>query len=256
MLHPGCNMTCKFCVSEETFSSMSWSQALSLLDLLKKCGIGNVVFGGGESFTWEHDVTRLARIAKQRGFFTQVGTNGIWMPEGIERQPAFDRFILPLESADPDLHNSLRQFRRQHHQIVIDRLERLKRAGKSVTVSTVVTRKNIETLPDLGFWLRGYQRGGGNLHAWHLYKFIPEGRGGRPNAAQLSVEGAAYDAPCDRVRQMNLGLTIFKRPNMFQSRTVHFFWYQGNRLQAVGPEAPFFRLPHDEDHMVGVPLPE
>ncbi len=248
MLHPGCNMTCRFCVSEETFSPMDWGQAVLLLDLLKRCGIGNVVFGGGEPFTWEHDVIRLARVAKQRGFFTQVGTNGIWMPEGIERGAAFDRFILPLEAADADLHNSLRRFRRQHHEIVIDRLERLRRAGKSVTVSTVVTQENIGALPELGVWLRDYQRDGGNLHAWHLYKFVPEGRGGRLNAAQLSIDDTAYDAACDQVRSIGFGITIFKRPNMFRSRTVCFFWYQGNRLQVVDPPLEF-RRPADTNYM-------
>lgn len=235
LLHPGCNMTCTFCVTDNAVSAMDFDQALALLDALEARGIGGVVLGGGEPFTWAPGVLRLARVAKARGFQVQIGTNGVRLPEGYEQAPGVDRYVLPLESTKPGVHNRMRVFGAGHHAIILDRLAELAAAGKAVTVSTVVTSENIEDLPEVGVYLADYVLSGGRLHAWHLYRFIPEGRGGGPNGRRLWTPESDYDTACAEVRAMDLGFTIFKRRDMRHSKTVDFFWYQGGALQ-VGSE--------------------
>ena len=99
MLHPGCNMTCTFCVTENTMDAMSLDQAAETVDVAWDRGVRNVVFGGGEPFAWPEDLLRLAGHARQRGMFVQVGTNGIGLPADYATIETIDRFVLPLDGA-------------------------------------------------------------------------------------------------------------------------------------------------------------
>ncbi|MBN2308618.1 MAG: radical SAM protein [Candidatus Hydrogenedentes bacterium] len=232
-LHSGCNMNCGFCVTDDAVASMTFEQAVAVQDyILAERSIRNLVLGGGEPFTWPHDVVALARKAKEAGFFVQVGTNGVALPEDFERIDSIDRYVLPLESMDPAVHDAMRPYRGSHQAVVMGRLARLRHAGISTTVSTVVTAENIGGLGGIAAFLQDYCAAGGALHAWHLYRFIPEGRGGRPNAGRYGVTAAAYHEATNRVREMDAGFTILKRPDMYHSRSVDFFWYQQGRICA------------------------
>ncbi len=147
-----------------------------------------------------------------------------------------DRYVLPLESMDPGVHDRLRPYARSHHAIILDRLEKLRAAGKSVTVSTVGTRESVGELPALGRHLESWRAGGGDLHAWHLYRFLPIGRGGEANAARLDVEEADYHHACDAVKATDPGFRVFKRPDMYQSSSVEFL--QGGKSMPSRGKSP------------------
>lgn len=235
MLHPGCNMWCSYCVTENSMSSMHYEQALHVLEEAARRGIGNVVLGGGEPFTWGPGAMRLAREAKRRGFVVQIGTNGAAPPPGYECAEAVDRYVLPLDAATAPAHDALRHYPGGHHRLIVERLARLREAGKSVTVSTVVTALNLGEMETLAHFLNAYVHEGGRLHAWHLYRFLPQGRGGARNAPHLRVGGATYDATCARAKAAARGYAVFKRKDMQHSRTVDFFWHEGERL-CIGSE--------------------
>ncbi len=235
MLHPGCNMTCRFCVTENSMASMRFDQALHVLDVAHARGARNLVLGGGEPFTWPPDVTLLAHEAKQRGFFVQAGTNGVALPPGFAHHPCFDRYVLPLDGACAETHNHLRRHPSGHFDLIRARIAQLSASGKPMTLSTVVTARNLLELPALAALLADDVISGARLHAWHLYRFIPSGRGGAKHAASLWVSEAEYDAACAEVKAMGLGFTIFKRKDMRHSRTVDFYWYETNGLR-VGSE--------------------
>ena len=211
---------------------MNWEQAEALLQRLARQRFANLVLGGGEPFLWRPGVLRLAAEAKNMGFFVQVGTNGIALPAGFENEPAVDRYVLPLESVDPARHDALRPLPgRSHHAIILGRIEALRAAGRAFTISTLVTAENRGALPEIGKFLAQLVAAGANLHAWHLYKFIPEGRGGRLNAERFAVSDEEYHSAADEVRNQFQGLTVYKRPDMFHSREVDFFWYEEGALQ-------------------------
>ncbi|MBI4411198.1 MAG: radical SAM protein [Deltaproteobacteria bacterium] len=222
MLHAPCNMICTFCVTEESLPTMSFAQAVTVLKNLREKGIGNVVFGGGEPFKWPFDLVALARKAKAMGFLVQVGTNGISLPSGFEFIESIDRYVLPLDAASPAIHNGMRRYRERHHSIILERLETLKRAGKEVTIGTVVTRQNLLHLPDIADFLEGYCRNGGCVHAWHLYRFLPQGRGGEVNASYHSISEEEYDLAIREIRSRLLSFKTYKRKDMYRSKSVGF----------------------------------
>lgn len=234
-LHGGCNMHCTFCATSEQVAALTFRETCDLLDMLERRGFVNVVLGGGEPFAWGEDTLSLAREAKARGFVVQIGTNGVAMPAGFAHEPAVDRYVLPLDGPDDASHNQLRHYGEGHFACVRDRLESLREAGKTVTISTVVTASNLDQLEGLGSFLHEYQLRGGRLHAWHLYKFVPEGRGGRAHRDALDISMEAYNSACARVKQARLPFQVFKRKDMFHSRTVDFFWREGDGIK-VGSE--------------------
>lgn len=235
MLHPGCNMWCSYCVTENSMTSMGYAQALRVLDKAAARGIGNVVLGGGEPFTWTPGVMRLAQEAKRRGFVVQIGTNGIAMPPDYARASAVDRYVLPLDAATAPGHDMFRRHACSHHGLILERLECLRAAGKAVTVSTVVNALNLGELGAIAQFLNGYVAQGGVLHAWHLYRFLPQGRGGARSAGRLWIDEGDYDAACARAKAAAANYTVFKRRDMRHSRTVDFFWHEGEQL-CIGSE--------------------
>jgi len=239
-LLPQCDMTCSFCASEEDFSVMSYAQAEELLHALRARSIRNVVFGGGEPFLWPHDLERLARLACDLGFLVQVCTNGASLPAGYERITSVDRYILPLESVDPAVHDGLRNHPAGHHRLVLNRIDGLAGSGRQLTVSTVVTRDNVDRLAEVGEFLTRSVARGVDVHAWHLYRFLPVGRRGAHNADRLAIPFNEFVGACAQARSHTTPFRVYRRDNMLRSSSVEFFWYENGRLE-IGSRVSFNR---------------
>lgn len=229
---PACNMHCTFCITESNFDAMTPEQGREMMDHLARLGVKSVILGGGEPFDWPHDLVALARYAKSRGFRTvQVGTNAIAAPEGFEHIDAIDRYVIPIESAHPEPHNRMRLYRNRHHGIIMDRLAALKAARKSVTLSTVITAVNRDHVLELAEWIRTYHQGSEHVHAWHLYQLIPRGRGGAVHGDELQVEPGEYDRIVRAVKALDLPFDVYRRTDMYHSRTVDFFWFEKGEIR-------------------------
>ncbi|MBL0313558.1 MAG: radical SAM protein [Holophagaceae bacterium] len=235
-LTPSCDMGCRFCASETEFAVMSFDEAASLICALRG-RIDGVVLGGGEPFLWPHGLEKLACLACDMGFQVQVCTNGVNMPAGYERIEAIHRYILPLEAMDPQLHDSLRiRTGGGHHGIVMDRIQALANAGREITLSTVVTSKNIGELQAIAEWLAWQSLVGLKVHAWHLYRFLPVGRGGVPHGQELAVDREGYLRACGAVKSAGLPFQVLRRDDMTKASTVEFCWFEKGRLR-LGSEA-------------------
>lgn len=223
-------MWCSFCATEEHFDAMTFEQARELLLHLKSGGTRNVILGGGEPFSWPHDVISIARLAHQEGFFVQIGTNAVELPSPLDQIPWIDRYVLPLESMDPKIHNQLRRYRERHHQIILSALAQLKAIPKSVTISTVVTQINKGGLKNIMEFLVAQHAE--HVHAWHLYQLLPVGRGGsRGQSLQVPLE--EYLELTEELKKWPgpRPFAIYRRQNMYESQQVRFFWYEGGVLR-------------------------
>lgn len=230
MLLPQCNMTCTFCITEDSMGTFTLAQARGLVERLGREGFQSVVLGGGEPLVWPHGTLELAAEAKARGLTVQLGTNGILLKPGFEHSTAVDRFVLPLDGSTPGTHNAVRCYRDRHFELIMDRLHRLRAAGKSTTLSTVVTRVNQHDIASIATAIDELDGPRPFIHAWHLYQFIPEGRGGGQHGGALQIGEEEYDRACASIPARNRGFRIFRRRDMLHSRSVEFFWVQRGRL--------------------------
>ncbi len=247
-LLPDCDMACSFCASELGFDRMTKDQAVALFGDLARAGYRSVVLGGGEPCLWRDpsgsgaDLGDLARAAKELGLTVQVNTNGIRLPEepdpdsGLPRYltwPAVDRFVLPMDGADPARHDELRLLKGRrpegHFALVQRRVAECTAAGKQLTIGTVLTSRNVDQLPALVDWMRQRVRLGTRLHAWHLYRFLPVGRGGATAGLDLDIE--PYTEACEVAKRAGLPFPVWRRSDMQRPSTVEFLWYEGGRLQ-------------------------
>ena len=229
-LQPHCNMRCQFCVTEDGFDVMTFAQAVELLTSLQRSGVRTVTLGGGEPFTWPGDVCKLAQHGKELGLFVQVGTNGVNLPTGFAELLEIDRYVLPLESVDPAVHDALRQHRHGHHQVILERLRELGSHAKSVTISTVLTARNCAGLDALAENLRGYQERCHNVHAWHLYRLLERGRGGSVHGTALRISAEDYANHCARAQARGLPFKFYRRQDLYRSRSVGFHWSEGGSI--------------------------
>lgn len=230
-LLPDCALACAFCGSASGFDTLTRAQAEGVLADLAAQGVRNVVLGGGEPLQWPHDLGDLARLAKGLGFTVQLCTNGVGLREDLAGLEAVDRFILPLESADPAVHDALRRHPGGHHALVWRRLEALREAGREITLSTVVTRENLEGLESLAARLSAFHARGARIHAWHLYRFLPIGRSGTRNAARLGTGLEAYRDAVEALRREGQGFRIYRRSDMVHASSVAYVWGEGGRLK-------------------------
>lgn len=232
-LLPDCDLSCRFCASDLGFDCMEETQALRFIEELASAGYKSLVLGGGEPLLWPGDLFRVAARASQLGMIVQLNTNGVAWPDGLEKQNGIHRVILPLDGATPASHDWLRAPRGGHRALVEERLNRLTASGKEVTVGTVVCKTNQEELSALYKELKTRCAKGLRLHAWHLYRFRPVGRGGaRPNRGpEFGLGMEEFRNMCAPIQSLEHPFQIFRRPDMTRSREVEFFWFQKGVLK-------------------------
>ncbi|MBI2566540.1 MAG: radical SAM protein [Candidatus Schekmanbacteria bacterium] len=233
-LVPSCDMVCPFCAADTDLDTMAAAQARLLLRELRQRNIRNVVFGGGEPYLWPHNLHELCEFAQDLGHFVQVCTNGGTLPSDFAESRAVDRFVLPLEAMNPELHDRLRIWPRgggRHHAAILTRLRQLTEAEKPFTISTVVTRSNIQEVEAIGRFLLCLAQSGARLHAWHLYRFIAVGRAGSRNAGAHAITSEEFSNACRLARASAPRVAIYGRMNMRRPSSVEYFWLQRGTLQ-------------------------
>jgi MoaA/NifB/PqqE/SkfB family radical SAM enzyme len=237
MLTAACDMDCPYCGAEDAFRAMEQAEAEGLCASLASAGVRSVVLGGGEPFCWRGDLRRLAGAAKAAGLEVQVGSNLRRLPTDAPRWPEVDRWVLPLESADPERHDALRPGAPSHYGVVRAGLESFLRAGREVTVSSVARPGAEADLRGVGALLEAQRLLGLRLHAWHLYRFQPMGRHGREHAARFSQDEAQWRDLALGLRARYPGLPLLLRPELLRSRDVAFFWGVPGGIWRQGPRA-------------------
>jgi MoaA/NifB/PqqE/SkfB family radical SAM enzyme len=236
-LLPDCDIRCTFCISHNGFDVVDFERARGFLELLSRTSIESVVLGGGEPLLWPHGLGRLARLCAELGLTSQLNTHGGGLLERLEELDGVDRFILPIESTEPSVHDNLRRGRFGHHAMVTDLVARLIDAGRELTFASVVTSENHRHVGDIALWLAGLRERGARIHAWHLYNFLPEGRGGsRKLVAGLAVSREEFLAACATAKAASLDFPVYRRDDMLRSSTVEFFWFESGVLRMGGQQ--------------------
>ena len=99
--------------------------------------------------------------------------------------------------------------------------------------SSLVTKENVGSLDQVGAYLRWYQKNGGLLHAWHLYRFLAVGRGGRLHDERFSTGEGVFEAVGAELKARFEDLRIYLRPDMYHSKDTSFYWWQAGEMKTL-----------------------
>lgn len=151
-----CPERCVFCSEEHRMDRykefpVTWGRVASVLRTMASRGVQNVHLTGGEP-TIHPDFIKVCTLAKKLGLRTSIGTIGTMLQkESFARRalPVLDEALFSLHGPDAATHDALTR-----RDGSFDRVTRAIRncvalkPGFGAYVNTVVTRHNVDALPD------------------------------------------------------------------------------------------------------------
>ncbi len=208
-----CNLNCGFCVSMDDRVEKTTEEAKTIINNLDP-SIKRVVFTGGEPLL-RKDLPELLLYARQKGYETKVHTNGFLLPAWKDEQLSLiDVVNLPLDSHRPEINDVMRSHGSFH--VTLRTLERMRKLGKKVSITTVLTKENWQDMAGLRDLLAAYD----NLTTWKIFKFHPTGNGAR-NAARFSVREEMFDAATRGLNLPHARVIVVK--DFFSWKTAEFY---------------------------------
>lgn len=140
-----CNQHCTYCDwSAQANKEMNTSQAVSLIEEMKRCHTVKLGFAGGESLIRE-DVDLLLECAHKSQMITSISTNGRAVPAHID---AIQKYVDVLQvsiDGPEEIHDSLRG--KGSYKAAIEAIKAAKYAKVNVVTNTVLTKITVEHLP-------------------------------------------------------------------------------------------------------------
>ena len=147
-----CNYYCKYCYADAAPKKIS-NQTLSLQDGKKiinrivDCGFKEVVFTGGEPFLYK-DLFPLAAYARRKLLRVGLLTNGYYIDEETaKRCRCFHYVKTSLDGSQAQYHDPMRG--EGSFTKTVEAIRLLKNNNVNVEVGSVITKVNMENIPDL-----------------------------------------------------------------------------------------------------------
>lgn len=167
-----CSMVCPYCYVPFDYSTVNPVQLAQVVESVLQLKPETLTIGGGDPFSYAL-VDEILRQCRRAHVFVQVDTNG----RGLEKKhvPAIvecvDLLGLPLDGPDARTHGTMRGDT-THFSLVEGWIKTLVDLGVPLKVNSVISRVNIDSIPDLGLYLRAL-----GVRKWSLYQFWPMERG-------------------------------------------------------------------------------
>lgn len=140
-----CNVRCSFCQAPPTKEhEMTLEEIKRCIDMFKKSGIRSIKFTGGEPFV-RKDICEILSYCRACGILPVVCTNGILLN---------DETIIALSKCQTKVKVSLHGIAEDHNiftqtqfgDLIVGNIIKLKKAGVSVSLHTIICRTNKDRL--------------------------------------------------------------------------------------------------------------
>ena len=185
-----CNQKCKYCHRFLGISDLSYEENEQILNNLIRDGIEAITWTGGEALLYPN-LIKLLKIAKENGIKNKLITNGLILAQNDQIREIcdyLDSLTLSLDSINDDINIELG--RGQNHYSNIKKvLEYVKDKDLKLNINTVVNKKNITELENLGKFLNEYK-----VNSWRVFQFMPLRETAEINKEQFEISDEEFES--------------------------------------------------------------
>lgn len=169
---------------------MCYEENERILDNLIKDGITDITWTGGEALLYPNLISLLKK-AKENGINNKLITNGMLLAQNDEIKEIcnyLDSLTLSIDSTDNEINAELGRGI-NHYNNIKTILEYVKDKELKLNINTVVSKKNINQLDDLGNFLNKYK-----INSWRVFQFMPLRETAEKNREQFEISDAEFES--------------------------------------------------------------
>lgn len=203
-----CNQNCKYCHRFLGINDLTYEENKKILNNLIKDGVNNITWTGGEALLYPN-LKELLKISQENGIKNKLITNGMVLAQNENMREILDyldSLTLSLDTINDDTNEELGRGR-NHFEEVKTILDYVKGKSLKVNINTVVSKKNINEMEQLGAFLNNY-----NISKWKFFKFMPLRETAEKNKDEFAITDAEFEKTRNVFRHFgNIGETDFRQ---------------------------------------------
>ena len=203
-----CNQNCKYCHRFLGINDLTYEENKEILNNLIKDGVNNITWTGGEALLYPN-LKELLKISQENGIKNKLITNGMVLAQNENMREILDyldSLTLSLDTINDDTNEELGRGR-NHFEEVKTILDYVKNKNLKININTVVSKKNINEMEQLGEFLNNY-----NISKWKFFKFMPLRETAEKNKDEFAITDAEFEQTKNVFRHFgNIGETDFRQ---------------------------------------------
>lgn len=203
-----CNQNCKYCHRFLGINDLTYEENKEILNNLIKDGVNNITWTGGEALLYPN-LKELLKISQENGIKNKLITNGMVLAQNENMREILDyldSLTLSLDTINDDTNEELGRGK-NHFEEVKTILDYVKGKSLKVNINTVVSKKNINEMEQLGEFLNNY-----NISKWKFFKFMPLRETAERNKDEFAITDAEFEKTKNVFRNFgNIGETDFRQ---------------------------------------------
>lgn len=212
-----CNQNCKYCHRFLGIHDLCYEENEKILNNLIKDGITDTTWTGGEALLYPNLISLLKK-AKENGIKNKLITNGMLLAQNDDIKEIcnyLDSLTLSIDSIDNEVNAELGRGMNHYYNIKTI-LEYVKDKKLKLNINTVVSKKNINQLEDLGKFLNEYK-----INSWRVFQFMPLRETAEKNKEQFEISDAEFESKKEVFQKFeNIGRVDYRQEKDMENKYV------------------------------------